>query len=90
MQNPRLHTVYRQRKLPLPAPVRNPDASVGLIRNENDSMWFRVNAKSVSESFGIQSVWMRDGIIRTECVVARNHSDWTGNGAVSFRMTLRY
>ena len=52
-------------------------------------LWFRVNAKSVSESFGIQSVWMRDGIIRTECVVARNHSDWTGNSAVSFRITLR-
>ena len=67
-----------------------PDASFGLIRNENGFVWFRVNANSVSESFEIQSVWMRNGIIRTERVVARNHSDWTGNGAVSFGITLRY
>ena len=33
-----------------------PDASFGLIRNKNDSVRFRVNAKSVFESFGIQSV----------------------------------
>ena len=66
----------------------HPDATFGLIRNENDSVWFRVNAKSVSKSFGIQSVWMGDGIIRTERVVARNHSDWTGNGTVSFGMTF--
>ena len=53
-----------------------PDATFGLIRNESDSVWFRVNAKSVSESFGIQSVWMRDGIIRTEQGIARYHSEW--------------
>ena len=50
-----------------------PDATFGLIRNENDSVWFCVNAKSVSESFGIQSVWMRGGIIRTERVVERRN-----------------
>ena len=76
------HTINASSK-PAPDPAiflvtlsKTPDATFGLIRNENDSVWFRVNAKSISESFGIQSVWMRDGIIRTERGMARYHSEW--------------
>ena len=50
------------------------DVSFGLVWNENDSVRLRVNAKSVSESFGTQSVWVRNGIIRTEPVMAWNHT----------------
>ena len=37
----------------------------------------------------MQSIWVRYGIIRTWRAMPRNHSDWTGNGTVSFRVNFR-